>query len=76
VLGQLDDLAAVLIGLDLFIRSAPPEVVDEHLARIAQDTDQLRRDLVTAERALGDRFADLRATLDRIVPRDRGKGSA
>ena len=76
VLGQLDDLAVVLLGLDLFIRSAPPDVIDEHLTRIAQDTDQLRRDLATAERTLGDRFTDLRATLERIVPRDRGKGSA
>jgi len=76
VLGQLDDLAVVLLGLDFFIRSAPPDIVDEHLAKIAQDQDELRRDIVRAERILGDRFADLRATLERIVPRDRGKGSA
>ena len=37
VLGQLDDLAVVLLGLDLFIRSAPQDLVDEHLAKIAQD---------------------------------------
>jgi len=76
VLGQLDDLAVVLLGLDLFIRVAPPELIDEHLAKIAQDKDELRRDLAKAERVLGDRFAGLRATLDRIVPHDRGKGSA
>src|ERR1700737_3253345 len=39
VLGQLDDLAVVLLGLDLFIRSAPPDIVEEHLARISQDKD-------------------------------------
>ena len=76
VLGQLDDLAVVLLGLDLFIRSAPPDLVDLHLARIAQNKDELRQDLAKAEGLLGDRFKDLRATLDRIVPRDRGKGSA
>jgi uncharacterized membrane protein YkvA (DUF1232 family) len=76
VLGQLDDVAIVLLGLDLFIRSAPQAIVDEHLAKIAKDEDELRRDLARAEQLLGDRFADLRATLDRIVTRDRGKGSA
>ena len=44
VLGQLDDLAVVLLGLDLFIRSAPPDIVEEHLAKISQDKDQLRRE--------------------------------
>src|SRR2546425_12019181 len=62
VLGQLDDLAVVLLGLDLFIRSAPPDIVDEHLARIAQDKDQLARDIATAERLLGDRVGHIRAT--------------
>src|SRR5438034_2018059 len=52
VLGQLDDLAVVLLGLDLFIRSAPADIVEEHLAKISQDKDQLRRDIATAERLL------------------------
>jgi uncharacterized membrane protein YkvA (DUF1232 family) len=77
ILGQLDDFAVVLLGLDLFIRSAPPAIVDEHLAKIAQDKDQLRRDIDTAERLLGDRFGDVRDTVERIRTRDRDrKGGA
>lgn len=72
ILGQLDDFAVILLGLDLFIRSAPAEVVDDHLARIAQDRDQLRRDIADAERLLGDRFAGVRDTVERMRTRDRG----
>lgn len=70
VLGQLDDLAVVLLGLDLFIRSAPADIVEEHLAKISQDKDQLRRDIATAERLLGDRFDVVRDTVERIRTRD------
>ena len=66
VLGQLDDLAVVLLGLDLFIRSAPSDIVEEHLAKISQDKDQLRRDIATAERLLGDRLDDVRDTVDKF----------
>ena len=76
VLGQLDDVAVILLGLDLFIRSAPQDVVEEHVARIAQGSDQLRNDIATAERLLGDRVGGVRATLERLRTRDRGKGSA
>ena len=72
VLGQLDDIAVVLLGLDLFIRSAPPDIVEEHLAKISQDKDQLRRDIATAERLLGDRLGDVRDTVDKF--RTRGDG--
>jgi uncharacterized membrane protein YkvA (DUF1232 family) len=75
VLGQLDDIAVVLLGLDLFIRSAPQDVVDEHLSRIAQDKDQLSRDIAGAERLFGDRLGNVRDTLERILQRDR-KGTA
>src|SRR5207245_8228904 len=75
ILGQLDDIAVVLLGLDLFIRGAPKDVVDEHLSRIAQDKDQLTRDIATAERLLGDQLTSVRGTLDRILQRDR-TGSA
>ena len=34
VLGQLDDLAVVMMGLRFFLELAPPEVVHEHLKRI------------------------------------------
>ena len=71
VLGQLDDLAVVLLGLDLFIRSAPEDIVAEHLAKISQDTDQLRRDIATAERLLGDGFDDVRDTVEKLRTRDR-----
>jgi uncharacterized membrane protein YkvA (DUF1232 family) len=78
ILGQLDDIAVVLLGLDFFIRSAPQNLVDEHLARIAQNRDQLSRDVAFAERMVGGRAGDVRATLERIVQRGRrgGKGSA
>ena len=34
-IGQLDDLAVVLVGLKLFLRLCPPEVVQEHLQAIS-----------------------------------------
>jgi len=34
-LGQLDDLAVILLGLRLFIALAPQEVVRQHLAELA-----------------------------------------
>ena len=74
VLGQLDDIAVVLLGIDLFIRSAPQDIVDEHLARITQDRDQLSRDIASAERMLGDRLGEARATLEKLLQRDRGRG--
>src|SRR2546430_5452914 len=70
VLGQLDDLAVVLLGLDLFIRSAPEAIVAEHLAKISQDQDQLRRDIATAERLLGVRVGDVRDTVEKLRTRD------
>jgi uncharacterized membrane protein YkvA (DUF1232 family) len=70
VLGQLDDLAVVLLGLDLFIRSAPPDIVEEHLATISQDKDQLRRDVATAERLLGDRLGEVRDTVEKLRTRE------
>ena len=60
----------MLLGLDLFIRSAPADVVGEHLAKISQDKDQLRRDIATAERLLGDRFGDVRDTVEKLRTRD------
>jgi uncharacterized membrane protein YkvA (DUF1232 family) len=75
VLGQLDDLAVVLLGLDLFIRSAPPPIVEEHLAKISQDRDQLRGDIATAERLLGDRLDDVRDIVERLrMPRRKTTG--
>jgi uncharacterized membrane protein YkvA (DUF1232 family) len=70
VIGQLDDLAVLVFGLDFFIRRAPPEVVEEHMARIARNDDELKRDLERAQGILSGRATELRATLDRILSRD------
>ena len=71
VLGQLDDLGVLIFGLDFFIRNAPPEVVEEHMGRIARNDDELKRDLERAQGMLSERATELRATLDRILSRDR-----
>ena len=72
VLGELDDLAVLILGLDWFIRNAPPDVVDEHMARIARHDDTLTQDLDAAGTVLEDRARELRATLERIMSRQRG----
>ena len=66
VLGQLDDLGVLLFGLDWFIRNAPPEVVDEHMARIARHEDTLTKDLAGANTILQGRAAELRARLEQM----------
>ena len=71
VLGQLDDLGVLIFGLDFFIRNAPKEVVEEHMGRIARGDDDLKRDLERAQGVLSSRATELRATLDRILSRDR-----
>jgi uncharacterized membrane protein YkvA (DUF1232 family) len=71
-LGQVDDVAIVLLGLRWFIRSAPADVVSEHLAKIARNEDDMRRDLDQAQRLLGEGFAKVRDEFDRIVARQRG----
>jgi uncharacterized membrane protein YkvA (DUF1232 family) len=74
LIGQLDDLAVLLLGLDWFIRNAPPEVVEEHMARIAQHDDTLAHDLESAGSLLAGRATELRATLERIrAKRDQGE---
>jgi uncharacterized membrane protein YkvA (DUF1232 family) len=71
VIGQLDDLGVLVFGLDFFIRNAPKDVVEEHMARIARNDDELKHDLERAQGLLTDRASELRATLDRILSRDR-----
>lgn len=73
VLGQLDDVAVTLLVLDIFIRSAPREVVDEHLARISRNEDDLRRDLEHAERLLGESFIKLRDNLQSVLTKKGGR---
>lgn len=75
-LGQVDDVAIVLLGLRWFIRAAPEEVVSEHLARIARNEDDMKRDLDQAQRLLGEGFAKVRDEFERIVARQRGGGPA
>ncbi|MEA3338874.1 MAG: DUF1232 domain-containing protein, partial [Chloroflexota bacterium] len=41
-LGQLDDLAVVLLGLKLFIELAPPDVVREHLRVLGARIEEWR----------------------------------
>lgn len=67
ILGQLDDIAVALIVLDRFIAAAPKDVVDDHLARIARNQDDLRRDLREAEKVLGEGFERLRDNLQGVL---------
>ena len=73
LMGQIDDVAVVLLGLDLFIRSAPQDVVEEHLARIKRNSDDFTRDTEAAQRLLGDRFTAIRGNLERILTRQRAR---
>lgn len=41
-LGQIDDMAAVLLGLKVFIEMTPREIVDEHMRRIMGLPDDYR----------------------------------
>jgi uncharacterized membrane protein YkvA (DUF1232 family) len=69
VLGQLDDVALVLFAMDWFIKNAPAEVVDEHLAQIAKHEDILTKDLATAGSALRSRAEELRVRLEEMRAR-------
>ena len=72
VIGELDDVAVLILGLDWFLRNAPQDVVDEHMARIAQHEDTLTKDLDAAGSVLADRAAELRATLERMRSKREG----
>jgi len=43
-LGQLDDIAVLLLGVKLFIELSPPEVVQEHLRRLGAEIEKWRVD--------------------------------
>jgi uncharacterized membrane protein YkvA (DUF1232 family) len=47
VLGQLDDMAVLLLAVRTALRSAPTEVADRHLAEAGLNWETLDRDLVT-----------------------------
>ena len=72
VIGQMDDLAVLILGLDWFIRIAPPNVVDEHMARIAGHDDTLARDLGSVGGLLEGRASELRDSLERMRERREG----
>jgi uncharacterized membrane protein YkvA (DUF1232 family) len=72
VIGQMDDLAVLILGLDWFIRNAPPDVVEEHMARIASHDDTLARDLGSVGGLLQGRASELRDRLDRMRERREG----
>jgi uncharacterized membrane protein YkvA (DUF1232 family) len=73
IIGQLDDIAVTLLVLDVFIHSAPKEVVAEHLARISSNEDDLRKDLADAERLLGHTYVKLRDNLQAILKKGGGR---
>ncbi len=52
VLGQLDDLGALLLGIRFALRGLPPEVARAHLARAGLTVDQVDRDLDVTRRML------------------------
>ena len=72
VVGQMDDLAVLMLGLDWFIRNAPPDVVEEHMARIASHDDTLARDLGSVGGLLQGRASELRDRLERMRERREG----
>ena len=72
VIGQMDDLAVLILGLDWFIRNAPPNVVEEHMARIAAHDDTLARDLGSVGGLLEGRASELRDRLERMRERREG----
>lgn len=47
VLGQLDDMAALLLAIRVALNSAPAEVAEAHLREAGLHRDTLERDLVT-----------------------------
>ena len=72
VIGQMDDIAVLLFTLDWFIKHAPPEVVQEHMTRIAAHDDTLSQDLDKAGSLFAGRASDLRATLERFRAKRQG----
>jgi uncharacterized membrane protein YkvA (DUF1232 family) len=53
VLGQVDDLVVLMLGLRLFFEFAPPGVVAEHLKRLASRAAPTRGDWAVVENGSG-----------------------
>ena len=78
VAGQLDDLAAVLLGLRVALRGCTPEAAAAHLAAAGIDEDDIGRDLAIVRGAAGWVAARVARTTARIGTaslRVAGKGA-
>jgi uncharacterized membrane protein YkvA (DUF1232 family) len=84
VLGQLDDLGILLLGLRAALRGAPPDVAAEHLRATGLSFEALDRDLTTvrvtavwvAERAGALAARAVKAALRAALASLRGEGGA
>jgi uncharacterized membrane protein YkvA (DUF1232 family) len=47
IIGQLDDLAVLVLGVRTALRSAPPDVAEGHLREASLSWDTIERDVVT-----------------------------
>ncbi len=50
VIGALDDLAVVILALDVFLETVPPQLLEEKLVELEIDRGQLERDLAQVRR--------------------------
>ena len=50
VIGALDDLAVVVLALDVFLETVPPHLLEEKLVELEIDRGQLERDLAQVRR--------------------------
>jgi uncharacterized membrane protein YkvA (DUF1232 family) len=57
-LGQLDDLAVVLLGLKLFIELAPPDVVREHLKALGAKVEESEEEKAVEEGVAAENVID------------------
>jgi uncharacterized membrane protein YkvA (DUF1232 family) len=51
IVGQLDDLAALLLGIRVALTGCPPDVVQQHLARVGLSETAIDADLQTVREA-------------------------
>ncbi len=54
VIGQLDDITALLVGAKVFIELAPPHVVARHMQRIREDDGFIAPDLAASRDDVAD----------------------
>ncbi len=52
ILGALDDVAIIVLALDVFLEGVPDEVLQEKLAELGMDRRELERDLDNVRRVL------------------------